>query len=82
MILTFSTCIAIADREKQPKYHDKETRRILRKVDFRLLPMLTLLYVLAFLDRGNIGNAKVAGMNKELHLTGSQYNIALTVSRV
>ena len=41
--------------------------------------MLTLLYVLAFLDRGNIGNAKVAGMNKELKLTGTQYNLALTV---
>ena len=41
--------------------------------------MLTLLYVLAFLDRGNIGNAKVAGMNKELKLTGDQYNLALTV---
>lgn len=41
--------------------------------------MLALLYVLAFLDRGNIGNAKVAGMNTDLKLTGSQYNIALTV---
>jgi hypothetical protein len=41
--------------------------------------MLTLLYVLAFLDRGNIGNAKIAGMSKELNLTGTQYNLALTV---
>lgn len=28
---------------------------------------------------GNIGNAKVAGMNEELGLTGNQYNMALTV---
>lgn len=28
---------------------------------------------------GNIGNAKIAGMNEELELTGTQYNIALTV---
>ncbi|PSN72954.1 retrograde regulation protein 2 [Corynespora cassiicola Philippines] len=62
-----------------PSYHDIETQRILRKVDYRLLPMLTLLYVLAFLDRGNIGNAKVAGMNEDLGLTSAQYNIALTV---
>ncbi len=41
--------------------------------------MLTLLYVLAFLDRGNIGNAKIAGMMEDLNLTGGQYNIALTV---
>ncbi|KAI0802820.1 retrograde regulation protein 2 [Xylaria sp. FL0064] len=62
-----------------PTYRDAKTRRILRKVDYRLVPMLTVLYVLAFLDRGNIGNAKVAGMNTDLGLTGTQYNIALTV---
>ncbi|KAK5001211.1 hypothetical protein LTR66_000089 [Elasticomyces elasticus] len=67
------------DDSNLPDYDDKETKRIMRKVDVRLLPMLTLLYVLAFLDRGNIGNAKVAGMNKELKLTGAQYNLALTV---
>lgn len=43
--------------------------------------MLALLYVIAFLDRSNIGNAKVAGMNAELKLTGSQYNLALTVRK-
>lgn len=37
-----------------PEYHDKETQRILRKVDFRLIPLLTFLYVLSFLDRSNI----------------------------
>lgn len=41
--------------------------------------MLALLYLLAFLDRSNIANAKVAGMNTELGLTGPQYNMALTV---
>ncbi|KAI8686543.1 MFS domain-containing protein [Fusarium keratoplasticum] len=51
----------------------------MRKIDFRLLPPLTILYIVAFMDRSNIGNAKVAGMNDELGLTGSQYNIALTV---
>lgn len=34
-----------------PVYDDKETNRILKKVDFRLLPVLALLYLLAFLDR-------------------------------
>lgn len=38
-----------------------------------------VLYILSFIDRSNIGNAKIAGMNKDLGLTGSQYNIALTV---
>lgn len=28
-----------------PRYDDKETKKILRKVDYRLVPLLTLLYV-------------------------------------
>lgn len=34
-------------------YDEKETKRILRKIDIRILPVLTLLYLMAFLDRGN-----------------------------
>lgn len=34
-------------------YDEVESKRILRKVDMRLLPCLTLLYLLSFLDRGN-----------------------------
>lgn len=64
---------------QQPRYDDKETKRILRKVDLRLIPMLTLLYVLSFLDRSNIANANVAGMSETLGLSGTQYNLANTV---
>lgn len=35
-------------------------------------------YSMAFIDRSNIGNAKIAGMSKDLKLVGLQYNIALT----
>ncbi|KAL4802454.1 major facilitator superfamily domain-containing protein [Aspergillus unguis] len=54
-------------------------KRVLRKMDLRLLPMLALLYLLAFLDRGNIGNAKIEGMLDDLNMTGPQYNWCLTV---
>lgn len=43
------------------------------------MPIFAILYVLSFLDRSNIGNAKIAGMNDELGLTGAQYNMVLTV---
>ena len=32
-----------------------DIKKILRKIDLRLIPMLTLLCLLSFLDRGNIG---------------------------
>lgn len=33
---------------------DKEAARVLRKVDYRLVPMLSLLYLVAFIDRSNM----------------------------
>lgn len=35
------------------EYTDAEASAIVRKIDRRLLPVLTLLYLLSFLDRGN-----------------------------
>ncbi|EMC98125.1 hypothetical protein BAUCODRAFT_413899 [Baudoinia panamericana UAMH 10762] len=55
-----------------------DIKKILRKVDMRLIPMLTTLYLLSFLDRGNIGNAKIEGLAEDLHLKPWQYNMCLT----
>lgn len=55
-----------------------DRKKLLRKMDLRLIPMLTVLYLLSFLDRGNIGNAKIEGLAEDLNLTGSQYNWCLT----
>lgn len=57
---------------------DKETKRIMRKVDLRLLPVCSLLYLFSFLDRTAIGNANVAGMSKGLGLTYPQYAMSLS----
>lgn len=48
-------------------------------MDLRLIPMLAALYLLSFLDRGNIGNAKIQGLQTDLKLTGPQYNLCATV---
>ncbi|OJT03631.1 High-affinity nicotinic acid transporter [Trametes pubescens] len=57
----------------------EEERRLWRKVDMRLIPISTLLYLVSYLDRGNIGNAKLQGLLTQLDLTGQKYNIALTM---
>ncbi|KAK7958696.1 hypothetical protein PG988_013544 [Apiospora saccharicola] len=57
-------------------------RRLLRRLDFRVLPILWLLYLVSFVDRSNIGNAKIQGMDQELQLTGQRYNIALFVFNI
>ncbi|KAN0099567.1 MFS general substrate transporter [Hyaloscypha variabilis] len=60
------------------EFTKQEEAAIIRKVDFRLVPLLSILYLLAYIDRGNIGNAKIAGMETDLKLTGNRYNVALT----
>lgn len=60
-------------------FSNVDQQRILRKMDLHILPMLALLYLLAFLDRGNIGNANIEGLSKTLKLTGPEYNWCLTV---
>jgi MFS family permease len=54
-------------------------------MDRWLIPWLSLLYLLSFLDRTNIGNAKVANLEKghalekSIHMHGRDYNDALTI---
>lgn len=55
-----------------------DEKKILRKMDWHLIPMLALLYLLSFLDRGNIGNAKIEGLQETLGMTNAQYNWCLT----
>ncbi|KAH0539066.1 hypothetical protein FGG08_004364 [Glutinoglossum americanum] len=54
-------------------------RRVVRKLDRRLVPLLAVLYLLSVLDRSNIGNARIAGMSAYLHLSGSRYDWLLTL---
>lgn len=54
-------------------------RRITRKLDKQLMPWLFGLWLLAFIDRSNIGNAKIDGMVQDLRLDSNKFNIALAV---
>lgn len=54
-----------------------EAKRVLRKIDLRLLPLMILLYTLTFLDRVNIGNAAVWHLESDLHMKGYDYNIVV-----
>ncbi|CBQ73100.1 related to allantoate permease [Sporisorium reilianum SRZ2] len=58
---------------------DIDEKKLMRKVDMRLIPWLSFLYLLSFLDRSAIGNARLYGLEKELKLTSTQYGLALTV---
>ncbi|KAL9596632.1 MAG: hypothetical protein Q9219_005669 [cf. Caloplaca sp. 3 TL-2023] len=70
-----------------PKYEEIQeihidsalNQRITRAFDMRVIPWLFGIWLLAFIDRSNIGNARIDGLANDLKLDGNKFNIALTV---
>ncbi|KAF6513430.1 hypothetical protein HZS61_006755 [Fusarium oxysporum f. sp. conglutinans] len=65
--------------DENVEHNARLTRRVLFKTDTRVLPSLALLFLCSFLDRTNVGNAKIIGMEKDLGLTNLQYSQGLAV---
>ncbi|KAG8684841.1 hypothetical protein FRC08_013457, partial [Ceratobasidium sp. 394] len=80
--------------EKQVEYHgevesaDNEgfdaarEHRLMKRIDFRLMPILCVLYALSLIDRVNLGSARVEGLGVTLKFEGyknNYYSIALLV---
>ncbi|KAH9237259.1 hypothetical protein K456DRAFT_1939461 [Colletotrichum gloeosporioides 23] len=60
-------------------FTEEKQASLIRKVDFRILPPLVLVYLLAYIDRSNAGNAKLFGALGDLGLNGQQWNVSLAV---
>ncbi|KAF8485646.1 putative MFS nicotinic acid transporter Tna1, partial [Gautieria morchelliformis] len=56
-----------------------EEKKLLRRIDLSIVPYASLLYLLSSLDRVNVGQARLTGLEKDLQLRGNQYDIALTI---
>ncbi|KAL4912644.1 major facilitator superfamily domain-containing protein [Aspergillus aurantiobrunneus] len=61
------------------EFDKKAESRLRWKMDLFLLPTVALLYLFCFIDRANIGNARLAGFDTDLNLTGNDYNSVLSV---
>ncbi|KAG8163013.1 hypothetical protein KVR01_007491 [Diaporthe batatas] len=56
-----------------------ENKKLVRKLDWRLVPSCWALYLLSNVDRANIGNAKTGGLEDDFKLTSTQYSIIVLV---
>ncbi|KAH8891125.1 allantoate permease [Thozetella sp. PMI_491] len=54
-------------------------KRLVRKIDWFLLPTIWWMYILAYLDRGNISNANAAGLSDDLHASPAQYSLLISI---
>ncbi|RYC58785.1 hypothetical protein CHU98_g7413 [Xylaria longipes] len=48
-------------------------KSLLRKIDAHLLPAVSILYLLSFLDRSNVGNARIEGLLGDLNMDPMQH---------
>jgi hypothetical protein len=52
---------------------------VLRKVDLHLIAALFGLFIFNILDRSNIANARLGGLQSDLHLSDTQYQTAVSI---
>ncbi|KAF2224511.1 major facilitator superfamily domain-containing protein [Elsinoe ampelina] len=57
----------------------KLEKALVRKLDSAIIPVVMLLYTLSFLDRVNIGNARLYGLEEDLNLSATQYQTAVSI---
>ncbi|KAK2806047.1 hypothetical protein FQN51_008000 [Onygenales sp. PD_10] len=71
----------MADKEhqSQSRFTEAEEKAVIRKLDCNLLPLIFVLYSLSVLDRSNLGNARIAGMEDDIDLSGRRYDWLATV---
>lgn len=56
----------------------QEEKAVVKKMDRRVVLFVALLYLLSFLDRSNVGNARIAGLEEDLQLRVGQYEWLLS----
>jgi len=54
---------------------DEAEKKLRSKIDARLLPMIILMYIMNYLDRNNIAAVRLAGLQDELDLSSTQYQV-------
>lgn len=75
------------EKEIYPEYlqHDvlptdietrKREKALVRKLDTFIAPVMMMLMLISYLDRGNIGFAATQGMTADINLKGTQLNVS------
>ena len=53
-------------------------KKVVSKIDWRLMPCITLMFLMNYLDRINVSNARLAGLQKDLHMSDTVWNAGIS----
>ncbi|KND93266.1 putative transporter [Tolypocladium ophioglossoides CBS 100239] len=56
-----------------------DEKKLVRKLDLAIIPLVMGLYLFSFLDRVNIGNARLYGLESDLDLSPTQFQVAVSI---
>lgn len=62
-----------------PPDSPENERKLTTKIDLKVIPIFGLLYLICFLDRTNIANARIAGLEKGLDMPTTGFNTCLWI---
>ncbi|KAK9366115.1 major facilitator superfamily domain-containing protein [Lipomyces kononenkoae] len=65
--------------EHTDEWHRKTRNRLLHKLDLHILPIIIMMYLLNYLDRSNLSQARLGGLEKDLNLRGTQFNMITSI---
>ncbi|CAM1503127.1 Fc.00g079030.m01.CDS01 [Cosmosporella sp. VM-42] len=65
-----------------PEERAAREKKFLRKIDFRLLPILIVMYIMNYIDRNAVPQARIQGLEKDIGLKGVEYNVVLSITFV
>lgn len=66
-------------RSYSPEYLKEAEKKLVRKVDKRLLPLVVVIYLFNYLDRNSITQARLYGLQKDTHVNGAVYQTAISI---
>ncbi|KAL7792189.1 major facilitator superfamily domain-containing protein [Trichoderma afarasin] len=56
-----------------------DEKKLVRKLDLYIIPLVMALYLFSFLDRVNIGNARLYGLEEDLSLSSEQFQVTVSI---
>ncbi|TKA36942.1 hypothetical protein B0A49_12948, partial [Cryomyces minteri] len=61
---------------KDAEWRAFHNKKLVRKIDLRLMPLLVVMYLLNFLDRSNLAQARLGTLEKDLKMKATDFNLA------
>ncbi|KAL4867581.1 hypothetical protein BDV12DRAFT_209833 [Aspergillus spectabilis] len=65
-------------RDLSPEEMAALNKRVVKKIDWHMMPCVTLMFLMNYLDRINVSNARLAGLQEDLHMSDTVWNAGIS----